>query len=122
MQENAHSIQWDTDLELLIRARPTKYELLFSVARSVECAGTDFNKLGEITTSALTVRHPGRESPNTGAHFAIYAQGAYGMPVCSRRCFRLRSGSAYHGSHGYTRNTRSKDYRPSNQYGLKILQ
>ncbi|KAL4811963.1 glycosyl hydrolase [Aspergillus spinulosporus] len=86
-EEKAHSIQWNTDLELLIRARPTKYELLFSVVRSVVCASPDFTKLGEITTSALTVRHPGRESPNTGAHFAIYAQGAYGMPCLQPAVF-----------------------------------
>ncbi|KAL4748230.1 glycosyl hydrolase [Aspergillus terricola var. indicus] len=86
-EENVHPIEWNTNLELLIRARPTKYELLFSVGSSGACAGTDFTKLGEITASALTVRHPGRESPNTGAHFAIYAQGAYGMPCLQPAVF-----------------------------------
>jgi hypothetical protein len=36
--------------------------------------------LGEIPSKALTHRRSGKESPNTGSHFAIYAQGAYGKP------------------------------------------
>ncbi|KAL2811878.1 glycosyl hydrolase [Aspergillus granulosus] len=81
-EETVHPIQSNIQVELLIRARPTKYELLFSVSGSDETrnVGAEFTKLGEIASSALTVRHTGRESPNTGAHFAIYAQGAYGFP------------------------------------------
>ncbi|KAL2843362.1 glycosyl hydrolase [Aspergillus pseudoustus] len=80
-EETVHPLSPPTDpsqtpeIVLFIRARPTKYELLFSLPES-----SDVTKLGEITAAALTVRHPGRESPNTGAHFAIYAQGAYAMP------------------------------------------
>ncbi|KAL2838576.1 glycosyl hydrolase [Aspergillus pseudodeflectus] len=83
-QENIHPLQSNTEIQLLIRARPTKYELLFSPSDS-----DDFTKLGEISSAALTVRHPGRESPNTGAHFAIYAQGAYAMPCLQPAVFRF---------------------------------
>ncbi|KAL4984736.1 glycosyl hydrolase [Aspergillus falconensis] len=85
--EKVHPIQGNTSLELLIRARPAKYELLFSVAGSGTCAGAGFTKLGEIISSALTVRHPGRESANTGAHFAIYVQGVHGMPCLQPAVF-----------------------------------
>jgi hypothetical protein len=82
-QEKIHPLAINTEINLLIRARPTKYELLFSLPGSND----DFIKLGEITSAALTVRHPGRESPNTGAHFAIYAQGAYAMPCLQPAVF-----------------------------------
>jgi hypothetical protein len=81
-QENIHPLQSNTEINLLIRARPAKYELFFSLPGS-----NDFTKLGEISSAALTVRHPGRESPNTGAHFAIYAQGAYAMPCLQPAVF-----------------------------------
>ncbi|RDW87084.1 glycoside hydrolase family 43 protein [Aspergillus mulundensis] len=79
-EETVHAVK-STALELLIRARPATYELLFSIP------GERPTKLGGIASSALTVRHPGRESPNTGAHFAIYAQGAYGMPCLQPAVF-----------------------------------
>ncbi|KAJ0426194.1 putative glycosyl hydrolase [Aspergillus carlsbadensis] len=81
-QETTHPLASNTEINLLIRARPAKYELLFSLPGSDEST-----KLGEITSAALTVRHPGRESPNTGAHFAIYAQGAYAMPCLQPAVF-----------------------------------
>ncbi|KAL4976293.1 glycosyl hydrolase [Aspergillus desertorum] len=88
-EETVHPIEWNTNIELLIRARPAKYELLFSVAGSGTRADAGFTKLGEIMSSALTVRHPGRESPKTGTHFAVYAQGAYGMPCLQPALFSL---------------------------------
>ncbi|KAL2800860.1 glycosyl hydrolase [Aspergillus keveii] len=81
-EENIHPLQSNTEINLLIRARPAKYELFFSLPGS-----NDFTKLGEISSAALTVRHPGRESPNTGAQFAIYAQGAYAMPCLQPAVF-----------------------------------
>lgn len=59
----------------MIEARPAKYELYFSHG-----IASKKTKLGEITTESLTHRTSGQESPNTGAHFALYAHGAYFMP------------------------------------------
>ncbi|KAJ5658926.1 hypothetical protein N7507_005377 [Penicillium longicatenatum] len=65
-----------SSLELTIRAHPTRYELFFSS----ETNQSKLIKLGEISSASLTHRRSGKESPNTGAHFAIYAQGAYDKP------------------------------------------
>ncbi|KAJ5118468.1 hypothetical protein N7476_010828 [Penicillium atrosanguineum] len=62
-------------IEIVIRAHPAQYELFFVVQEGEQSAG--LVKLGEISSTALTTRRSGKESPNTRAHFAIYAQGAY---------------------------------------------
>lgn len=89
MQEKSSPITQTTEeIQLLIRARPTKYELLFSPNPSTEASiGNEYTKLGEITSSALTVRRSGKESPNTGSHFAIYAQGGFGKPCLQPAVF-----------------------------------
>ncbi|KAJ5710475.1 hypothetical protein N7488_004631 [Penicillium malachiteum] len=66
-------------VQIIIRAHPTRYELCFSVLDN-EQVSDDLIKLGEISSRALTQRRSGKESPNTGSHFAIYAQGAYDKP------------------------------------------
>jgi hypothetical protein len=68
------------DIEPIIRAHPTRYELFFSVQQGQQSTPSEPIKLGEIPSKALTHRRSGKESPNTGSHFAIYAQGAYGKP------------------------------------------
>jgi hypothetical protein len=68
------------DIGLAIRAHPTRYELFFSVQNDKQSTSSETIKLGEISSKALTHRRSGKESPNTGSHFAIYAQGAYGKP------------------------------------------
>jgi hypothetical protein len=79
-QETTHQVSNEiTSVELLIRARPTNYELLFST-EDAESAQPKFTTLGQISSAALTHRRSGKESPNTGAHFAIYAQGSYDKP------------------------------------------
>lgn len=80
-QESTHQLPLECgDIELVIRAHPTLYELFFSVQLGEQSLLSKPIKLGEITSKALTHRRPGKESPNTGSHFAIYAQGAYGKP------------------------------------------
>lgn len=69
----------DHTIELIIRARPTEYDLCFSVLDEKQGASEPV-MLGRISSTALTHRRSGKESPNTGAHFAIYAQGAYDKP------------------------------------------
>lgn len=78
IQETTHQLPLESHpIEIIIRAHPTRYELFFSV-QGEQITGPV--KLGEISSTALTTRRPGKESPNTGAHFAIYAQGAYDKP------------------------------------------
>jgi hypothetical protein len=80
IQETTHQLPLENHItEIVIRAHPTLYELFFSVLDN-EQAATGLVKLGEISSAALTHRRSGKESPNTGAHFAIYAQGAYDKP------------------------------------------
>ncbi|GAB7329980.1 hypothetical protein MBLNU13_g01676t1 [Cladosporium sp. NU13] len=62
-------------VDLIIHAKPTEYRLAFSTSlddREIE--------LGTISTKSLTMRKSGKESPNTGAHFGLYAHGAFGFP------------------------------------------
>jgi hypothetical protein len=80
-QELTHQLPLECgDIELIIRARPTRYELFFSAQQGEQSTPSEPVKLGEISSKALTHRRSGKESPNTGSHFAIYAQGAYGKP------------------------------------------
>ncbi|KAJ5107970.1 hypothetical protein N7456_004645 [Penicillium angulare] len=79
-KETKHQLsQGLNTIEIVIRAHPTRYELFFSIVDN-ESSGSAPIKLGEISTKTLTHRRSGKESPNTGAHFAIYAQGAYDKP------------------------------------------
>ncbi|CAG8105204.1 unnamed protein product [Penicillium salamii] len=79
-KESIHQIPLKHNtIELVIRAYPTEYELCFSVADESQSISSPV-KLGQISSTALTHRRSGKESPNTGAHFAIYGQGAYDKP------------------------------------------
>ncbi|KAJ6111551.1 hypothetical protein N7523_007612 [Penicillium sp. IBT 18751x] len=78
-KETTHRLPIESHpIEIVIRANPAGYELYFSVQEAEQITG--LVKLGEISSIALTNRKPGKESPNTGAHFAVYAQGAYDKP------------------------------------------
>lgn len=61
-------------VDLTIHARPSGYRLAFSIASEKEV------DLGYISAESLTMRKSGKESPNAGAHFDLFAQGAYGFP------------------------------------------
>ena len=77
-------------IDLVIHARPLKYELAFSCEESA----IPLTTLGEITTASLTHRKSGKESPNTGSHFALYAHGAYGMPCRDAAIFSFAEWTA----------------------------
>ncbi|TDZ18630.1 Non-reducing end alpha-L-arabinofuranosidase BoGH43A [Colletotrichum orbiculare MAFF 240422] len=79
--ENVANVGHETSIQFTIQARPLGYELFYTTtsAKSTE-KKSSVHSLGSVSSRALTHRISGRESPNTGAHFAIYAQGASAWP------------------------------------------
>ncbi|KAH7122042.1 glycosyl hydrolase, partial [Dactylonectria estremocensis] len=87
-QENVSPLnQKDVEIQLVIQARNLHYDLGYVLLSSPDSEAT-FVKMGSITSESLTHRLPGRESPNTGAHFAIYAQGSYDWPCLEPAYFK----------------------------------
>ncbi|KAH6991431.1 glycosyl hydrolase [Ilyonectria sp. MPI-CAGE-AT-0026] len=87
-QQNTSPLnQQEADVQFVIKARALHYDLGYMAQASSELEAA-FVKMGSITSESLTHRVPGRESPNTGAHFAIYAQGSYDMPCFTPACFK----------------------------------
>lgn len=72
------------EVDLIIHAQPTGYRLSFSTTLD-----DHETELGTISTKSLTMRKSGKESPNTGAHFGLYAHGAYEFPCRDPAKFRF---------------------------------
>ncbi|KAJ3956547.1 hypothetical protein N0V92_006919 [Colletotrichum tropicale] len=79
--EKVASIGHETAVKFTIQARSLGYELFYATSSSKTKEGMLLGEcLGSVSSRALTHRISGRESPNTGSHFAIYAQGASAKP------------------------------------------
>lgn len=72
--ENVASVGHETTVRFTIQARSLGYELFYATTGSRRKEKMVLGeRLGSVSSRALRHRISGRESPNTGAHFAIYA-------------------------------------------------